>query len=119
MMGIIRYLLILGVLSHPFCLHCFAEMQTIAKRYDVQGTSQSWHTPNLESADNDSSTVIANCTKVPLRTESESHSDLFFSSEIRDIFLVSPAKPALWPESLVRHRFEFSLLYLSLGMLLI
>ena len=117
-MGIIRYLLILGVLSHPFCLHCFAEMQTIAKRYDVQGMSQTWQTSNLESADNEYLTAT-NCTKVPLRTESEYHCDAFFSSVICEIFLLSPAKPALWLESLVRHRFEFSPLYLSLGSLLI
>ena len=118
MMGIIRYLLILGVLSHPFCLHCFAEMQTIAKRYDAQSMSQTWQTPNLESADNES-LITANCTKVPLRTELKSHCDALFSFGFCEIFLLSPAKPALWPESLVRHRFEFSPLYLSLGMLLI
>ena len=118
MMGLIRYLLIFGVLSHPFCLHCFAEMQTIAKRYDAQCTSQSWQTPNLESADNESLTA-ANCTKAPLRTESEFYGDVLFSSGICEIFLVFPAKPALWLESSVQHLFKFPPLYLSLGMLLI
>ena len=118
-MELIRYLLILGVLSHPFCLHCFAEMQTIAKRYDVQGTSQSWQTPNLESSVSSESLTAANCTKAPLRTESESHCDTLFSSVIYEIFLLTPAKSTLYTESSVRHRFEFSPLNLSLGVLLI
>jgi hypothetical protein len=119
MMGIVRYLLILGVLSHPFCLHCFAEMQTIAKRYDGRCTSQSWQTPNLESSVGGESLTVANCTKVPLRAESEFHCDVLFSSVICEIFLVSPAKSALWLESSVRCHFEFPPLYLSLGVLLI
>lgn len=65
-MFVLRLFLILGVLSHPFCFHCFEKMQVFGKQY--RNASQSEKT-NIFSFNEDSPS-LERCTKIPLRLES-------------------------------------------------
>lgn len=102
---------------HPFCFHCIEEVQAMVRGWERAPEIES--TSNSEWSEDNSQTENV-CTKIPLRTEAEFDSNLFFKLNIHETLAILTQEPIHWERNVAQHPTDcFQSLYLSLGILLI
>lgn len=122
-MNILRLLLIVGILLHPFCRHCFSEIQMAAKGYVSEIMPENRPIPSLGSADNEvpnEAPKTGYCTKTPLQMKAKFQCKLSLTLGKCEILPSSSFGSNLCHTPLPQDNIEVSSpLYLSFGVLLI